>query len=154
MVLVGQGERIRVNFDGVWAPGVVQGRYRGSSDWHRVAFDDGDKRTLELTSTTRGTVSGGGSILAVDFRWCLKSIPLRGAPRGFEGSLYGCSAYYMYCPGRGLRGPEPKWRSLHPYRPPAPSGGARWTSELLVAISVMKRSFFYTARLLKKATSA
>jgi hypothetical protein len=41
-----------------------------------------------------------GRFLAVDFRWCLKSFPLRGAPRGFEGSLYGCSD--LYCPGRGL----------------------------------------------------
>ena len=122
MVLVGQGERIRVNFDGVWAPGVVQGRYRGSSDWHRVAFDDGDKRTLELTSTTRGTVSGGGSILAVDFRWCLKSFPLRGAPRGFEESLHVCSD--LYCPGRGLSPTGDRYIHEGSLR------GARWTSEL------------------------
>jgi hypothetical protein len=46
------------------------------------------EHSLLAKSFFRTTVSGGGSILAVDFRWCLKSFPLRGAPRGFEESLY------------------------------------------------------------------
>ena len=58
------------------------------------------EHSLPAKSFFRTTVSGGGSILAVDFRWCLKSFPLRGAPRGFEESLYACSD--LYCPGRGL----------------------------------------------------
>jgi hypothetical protein len=43
---------------------------------------------LPAKSFFRTTVSGGGSVLAVDFRRCLKIFPLWGAPRGFEGGLY------------------------------------------------------------------
>ena len=51
------------------------------------------EHSLPAKSFFRTTVSGDGSILAVDFRWCLKSFPLRGAPRGFEESLHACSDY-------------------------------------------------------------
>jgi hypothetical protein len=46
------------------------------------------EHSLPAKSFFRTTAFGGGSILAVDFRRCLKSFPLRGAPRGFEESLH------------------------------------------------------------------
>ncbi len=71
--------------------------------------------------------------MAVDFRWCLKSFPLRGAPRGFEESLYACSD--LYCPGRGLSPNGDRYIHIGSLR-------GRALGVLVVPISVMKRSSF------------
>jgi hypothetical protein len=40
-------------------------------------------------SFVRTAVFGGGSILAVDFRWCLKSTNFKPPMRGFENNCLG-----------------------------------------------------------------
>jgi hypothetical protein len=53
------------------------------------------ERRLPAKSFFRTTVSGGGSSLAVDFRWCLKSFPLqwhRAVLRGAYVDVAACIA--------------------------------------------------------------
>ena len=76
--------------------------FLGELQVHDMNFETAKyEHSLHAKSFVRTAVFGGGSILAVDFRWCLKSTNFKPPMRGFNTHCE--CARGLCCPGREQR---------------------------------------------------